>query len=207
VLLSGVSGPATATAAAGCLGLGYVYDLRLSRTAWSWLPLALALPLLPSHAWLGATGELPAGLVTLIPVALLAGAGLSIANGLVDVERDARGGRRSVVVALGRRPAWSLQTALLLIAVALAIGIAPAVPDGLAAGRLGGGLDPGALRSLRTAGVLIGAVVIGLGAVLLVAARPAIRERGWELEALGVAALGVGWLAGTAGAVAGAVPV
>jgi hypothetical protein len=30
------------------------------------------------------------------------------------------------------------------------------------------------------------------------ARRPGLRERGWELEAIGTAIIGLGWLAGTA---------
>ena len=189
--LSASSGPATALAAGGCLGLGYAYDVRLSRTALSWLPLSLALPLLPIHAWLGATGSIPSSLVTLIPVAVLAGAGLSIANGLVDVERDARGGRRAVAVTLGRAGAWALQAGFLGVAVGLALVLAPTVPAGTAAR-----LDPAVLGALRLGGTGLGALLIGLGALALGAGRPAVRERGWELEAVGVAALGLGWLVG-----------
>jgi len=47
-------------------------------------------------------------------------------------------------------------------------------------------------------GVPLGALVIVAGIAVLGTARPAVRERGWELEALGTAVLGLGWLAGTA---------
>lgn len=197
IALSALSGPATAIAALGCLGLGYAYDLRLSRTALSWLPLSLALPLLPTHAWLGATGGVPPGLIALAPTAVLGGAGLAIANGLVDLERDARGGRRAVAVTLGRSRAWALHALLIGGAASLAVVLAPTVP----AGGGGAALDP--LRVLRVAGVLLGVGLITLGVVALAARRAGIRERGWELEAVGVACLGLGWLAGTAGAAAG----
>jgi 4-hydroxybenzoate polyprenyltransferase len=190
--LSALSGPTTALAAIGCLGLGYAYDVRLSRTALSWLPLSLALPLLPIHAWLGATGSIPSSLLTLIPVAVLAGAGLSISNGLVDVERDARGGRGAAAVTLGRARAWALQAGLLGVAAGLALVLAPSVLSDTATR-----VDPGVLGALRLGGTWLGALLIALGAVALGAGRPAVRERGWELQAVGVAALGLGWLAGT----------
>lgn len=196
VVLSAVSGPATAIVALLGLGLGHAYDLRLSRTVVSWLPLSLALPLLPIHAWLGAGAGVPDALVTLIPVAVLGGAGLAVANGLVDIERDARGGRKAVAVALGAERAWLAQTVALVAAAALAAAVAPAVPGGH-----GGVLD--LLRVLRLGGVGLGVVGIAFGAIVLRAASPGIRERGWELEAVGVAALGVGWLAGTAAAAGG----
>jgi 4-hydroxybenzoate polyprenyltransferase len=206
VALSAASGLPTAVAALGCLGLGYVYDVRLSRTALSWLPLSLALPLLPIHAWLGATGSIPPGLVTLGPVAILAGAGLSLANGLVDLERDARGGRRAVTVALGRGRTWLLQTVALGGAVVLALWLAPTggLPTDPAPAAAGFLIDPGILRAVRTFGVPIGSAVIGAGAFVLRSQRPALRERGWELEAIGVAGVGLGWLCGTALSAAGA---
>jgi 4-hydroxybenzoate polyprenyltransferase len=206
--LSAVSGISTAIAALGCLGLGYLYDLRLSRTALSWLPLSLALPLLPIHAWLGATGVIPPGLLTLGPVAVLAGAGLSLANGLVDVERDARAGRQAVTVALGRERTWLVQTLALGLAVALALWLAPtdavAAPGSPAVPSTGGLLvDPAVLHAIRAVGVPLGAALVGLGAAVLLSRGPARRERGWELEAVGVAGIGLGWLAGTALAAAG----
>jgi 4-hydroxybenzoate polyprenyltransferase len=196
VLLSAISGPATAAAALLGLGLGHAYDLRLSRTIMSWLPLSLALPLLPIHAWLGAANVVPDGLVTLIPAAVLGGAGLALANGLVDLDRDASVGRNAAAVALGRDRAWIAQTVALAAAAALAVGLAPTTPGGP-----GGALD--LFRVLRLGGIGLGIVAIGLGAVVLRATTPGFRERGWELEAVGVAALGVGWLAGTAAAAGG----
>jgi 4-hydroxybenzoate polyprenyltransferase len=196
--LSALSGWPTAVAALGCLGLGYAYDLRLSRTALSWLPLSLALPLLPIHAWLGATGTIPAGLVTLLPVGVLGGGGLALANGLVDIERDAGSGRRAAAVALGRNRTWLAQTVALAIAGLLAVFLAPAVASATP------GADIGTLLALRMVGVALGVGLIALGSACLAANRPGVRERGWELEAIGVAAIGIGWLAGTAASATGA---
>jgi 4-hydroxybenzoate polyprenyltransferase len=200
IVLSAVSGPATVVAALGCLGLGYAYDLRLSRTVISWLPLSVALPLLPIHAWLGVAGTIPTGLITLVPIGVLGGAGLAIANGLVDVERDARGGRRAVAVALGPRAAWAAQTLALGCAAALAVLLAPAItltaPDPAR-------IDLEVLRTVRTGGIWLGIALLAAGAAVLRAGSASLRERGWEMEAVGIASLGLGWLAATAGAVAG----
>jgi 4-hydroxybenzoate polyprenyltransferase len=197
--LSALSGWATLAAAVAALGLGFAYDLRLSGTRWSWLPLALALPVVPIHAWLGATGSMPPELLPLLPVAVLAGGSLAIANGLVDAERDAASGRRGSVVAMGRLRAWLVQTAGLALAATLAVLLAPdigAATDGVAG-------SPHLLGLVRGAGVPIGIALLAVGAAALLARRGSIRERGWELEAVGVAAVGIGWLAGTAaGAVA-----
>ena len=187
--LSAISGVATLLLGAGCLGLGGLYDLRLSRTALSWLPLALALPLLPIHAWMGADGPNPALLVGLVPIGVLAGAGLALANGIVDADRDASTNRAATVVRLGRQRAWLAQTALLGAAAAIALLLIP-----------GGGHPAGelaeAVASLRRLSAGLGCASLAFGAVVLASGRAGIRERGWELEALGVAGLGIAWVAG-----------
>lgn len=151
---------------------GYGYDLRLSRTAWSWLPLSIALPLVPIYAWLGATGTLPSALVGLTAAGALAGAGLSISNGLADLERDRSAGADSVAVRLGQRRAASVQSVLLLAAIGIALLAGP---------------PP---RPLLVAGLSI--VIAGL--VVGWSGGPVRRERAWELEAVGVALLGAGWI-------------
>ena len=205
VSLSASSGWPTATLAALGLGLGVAYDLRLSTTRWSWLPLALALPLVPAHAWLGATGSLPAGLIPLVPTGLLAGAMLAVANGLVDLERDAKTHRAAVAVTLGPARAWWLHVALAVAVAALAVFVAPAVaPAPATGGGESNALTPAAalsldlLRWLRGWSTGLGIAALGLGAGLLRVSRPSLRERGWEMEAIGVAAVGLGWLAGVA---------
>ena len=188
--------PAVAVGAAG-LALGYLYDLSLSRTVLSWLPLTLALPLVPVFAWLGATGGVPSALVGLVPVALLAGAALTIANGLVDVERDVRAGKPTIPVRLGRARAWLVHAALFALAIAMAFVLAPATAASVGGIGIGGG-SGGIGGVVRAVGLPLGTVVIVAGAALLTAASQGIRERGWELEGVGTAALGIGWLAGVA---------
>jgi len=160
--------------AAAC---GYAYDLRLSRSAWSWLPLAIALPLVPVYAWLGATGGLPAALLPLVPAGILAGAGLSIANGLADLERDAAAGSDSIVVRLGRRVAYGTHAILLGAAVAAALFAGP--PPGVA--------------------IFAGIAVLAAGLVVGWSGGPLRRERAWELEAIGVALVGAGWIGALGG--------
>jgi 4-hydroxybenzoate polyprenyltransferase len=194
VLLSLPSGMASAAVIGFGLAMGYLYDLRLSRTAWSWLPLALALPVVPVHAWLGATGSLPTGMIVLYPLAVLAGAALALGNGLVDLERDARSNRPTAVVLLGSRGAWAAHAGLALVVGTLAIMLAPGDP------MVGSGpFSMEQLRTIRAWGIWAGVAALGLGALGLAARDTRLRERAWELEATGVAALGIGWLAGVAG--------
>jgi 4-hydroxybenzoate polyprenyltransferase len=193
------SGPLATVIAGLCAALGYLYDLRLSRTIWSWLPLALALPLLPTFAWVGALGSLPSSLVPLLAVAFLAGGALIAANGLVDVDRDSLAGKATLAVRLGRYRTWLANVTAFTAAVGAAFLLAPAVPGagvtGASGTPSGSGMDL-ALAAARTAGVPLGAFATAVGAGLLTASRAAIRERGWELEAIGTALVGVGWVAG-----------
>jgi 4-hydroxybenzoate polyprenyltransferase len=163
-------------AAVGVLALGaacgYAYDLRLSRTAWSWVPLSIALPLVPAYAWLGATGALPQALLAVAAAGVLAGAGLSISNGLADLERDEAAGSDTIVVRLGRPAAFAVHAGLLAAAILVA---------------LVGGPAP---RPLLLAGLVVVCTGVGLGW----GGGPARRERAWELEAIGVALLGAGWI-------------
>lgn len=198
LLLAAPSGMATVVVAVLCVSLGYVYDLRLSRTALSWLPLALALPLVPVFAWLGATGEVPRGLVALVPIAMLAGAALLVGNGIVDVERDAAAGKATVAVRLGRQRAWLGHAAAFVVAVTAALLFAPQGPSTAPPPVGPADVWMGALQGWRTVGVPLGGLVTAAGVALLAAADPGLRERGWELEGIGTAVIGLGWLAGIA---------
>lgn len=182
--LSAPSGAPTVLIAIAGVACGYAYDLGLGRTAVSWLPLVVALPLLPVHAWLGATGGVPPGLTALIPAAVLAGAALAIANGLVDVERDLAGRRPTIVARLGGRRAWWVLFGLTAGLAGIALTTAPRTAAG----------GPGWVE----VGIALGLGCLGLGVVVLRHRNPAVRERGWELAAVGVAGLGISWLAGAA---------
>ena len=183
--LSAVSGFGTAAVAACGVGLGYLYDLRLSRTAWSWLPLAMALPLVPAYAWLGATGVVPATLMELVPLGILAGAGLALGNGIADLERDRAAGVATAALRLGRA-AWPVHAATLAGVLGLAWALAPGPGPGAAS----------AVTGLRLGAMVVGSALLLLGLGLAGARRPALRERGWELEAGGVALIGLAWVSG-----------
>jgi 4-hydroxybenzoate polyprenyltransferase len=176
--LTAPSGPAAIFVAVAGTASGYLYDLRLKGTVLSWLPWSVGIPLLPVYAWVGATGRIPEAFGVLVPVAAMAGAALAIAIGLPDEERDRAAGTATVAVRLGRSRAWLLHAALQLAVIAVAVGAL------LALGRDGPGLGL----------ALAGATVIVGGLVLARDARAKTRERGWELESIGLGVLAGGWL-------------
>jgi len=175
-----LSGWGTAGLAVVVLAIGYGYDLRFKGTAWSWFPFAVGIPLLPLYGWLGATGTLPASFAVLLPVAVIAGAALAIANARADAERDAMAGVGSVAIGLGLERAWVVNAVLLGAVVVLAFVTLAAA-----------GASPGVL-----AGALVAACVIGLGVAVGYHGDHARRERAWELEAVGLGLLAMAWLVG-----------
>jgi 4-hydroxybenzoate polyprenyltransferase len=181
LVLSAALGPLAAGIAAAGLAAGLAYDARLSRTAWSWLPYAVGLPLVPAFGWAAARQQLPAGFPALIALGSLAGAGLAIANGLADLDADAAAGGGGLALQLGRRASWRLLVVLQAALVLLAIGV-------MIAGRPG-------LTSILPLALAI--PVIALGVVASRATTAAVRERGWEAQAVGVALLAVAWLTAT----------
>lgn len=174
------SGWATAGLAIVVLTIGYGYDLRVKGTAWSWLPFAVGIPLLPVYGWLGATGTLPPSFVVLLPVAVLAGAALAIANARADAERDVQAGVDSVAIRLGSERAWAVNAGLLGVVVVVAVGTL-----------IGVGASAGAL-----VGALVAAMVIGLGVVVGRVGHRSLREHAWELQAIGLGLLALAWLVG-----------
>ena len=179
--LAALSGPSTLVIAALGLGCGAVYDLALSRTPISWLPLALALPLVPVYAWFGAVDGLPANILAIIPIAMLAGAGLAVGNALVDHTADEVRGRRTIAVALGRPRAWAAHAAALIGVIILVVAYRPT----------GGGA---AMSVSLTVGI---ALVLG-GVSGLRNGTDFKRRLGWGLEAAGIATLGIGWVLASA---------
>ncbi len=158
--------------------IGYGYDLMAKGTAWSWLPFAVGIPILPIYGWLGGAGELPAFFAALVPMAVLAGAALSIANARADVERDLAAGTVSVATRLGLEGSWRLHAFLWLASAAVALG--------WLAFR---GAEP--LRAV----LFFGAA--GLIAAVVIWSRDrasAGRERAWEFEAAGAALALLTWL-------------
>jgi 4-hydroxybenzoate polyprenyltransferase len=177
--ISAPSGKWTVALAAVVLAIGYGYDLVFKGTAWSWVPFAVGIPLLPVFGWLGAAGSLPSSFAVLLPVAVVAGTGLAIANARADLERDTAAGVDSVAVRLGSERAWSVEAALMTVVVGAAIVTLAAVraPVGALAIAIGAGC------------------IVALGVAIGPRGDSARIERAWQLQAIGVGLLAAAWLA------------
>jgi 4-hydroxybenzoate polyprenyltransferase len=173
-----VHGPLAFTLALAMLGCGFAYDLGLKDAGLGWLCYAVAFPLLPLSTWLAAAATLPPRTELLLPVAVLAGPTLQLANGLVDLERDRIAGIRSLSLWLGRRDS--------ILALA---GLSAAV-YGIAWVSLLDSQPPG--TAMVT--VALATICAGAGIVLSAAGRPELRERGWQFQVVGIALLAGGWL-------------
>ena len=180
--LSAASGVATLGLAVVVLAIGYAYDLFAKGTTWSWLPFAVGIPLLPVFGWYGAAGTLAPVFALLVPVAVITGAALAIANARADAERDAASGTDSVAIRLGAERSWMLASGLLVAVVVIAIATLVAWKAPVSA----------------IIGAVAGVAVIGLGIAAGRDSRPARLERAWELQAVGVGILAAAWLAGWA---------
>ena len=190
--LAGLAGPVGLALAAvspfslaiAVVGLadGLAYDLRLKGTALSWLPFALGLPLLLLFA--ASTAPcLPPSIASVLPLAVLAGASLALANALADRPRDAAAGVRSTATALGDAATWRLDAGLSLTTLVVA-----AVLFGVLRG---GPPDAAGVGGLAAAAAL---QVAGLGLLRSRAGRRP--ELGWEVQAIGFAVLALVWLVG-----------
>ena len=160
------------------LAIGASYDLAAKGTAWSWLPFAIGIPILPVYGWFGATGTLPPFFAVLVPMAVLAGAALAIANARSDLDTDDASSTPSVASRLGDERAWRVHALLWLVTLGVAVAwlVAAGAP------------------SLGVAGVV--AIALLLGAVVSRARGSLGRRRrwAWELEAALAAAALVVWL-------------
>jgi 4-hydroxybenzoate polyprenyltransferase len=182
LLLTVPSGASTVALAAIVLAIGYGYDLYAKGTAWSWLPFAIGIPLLPVYGWYGTAGELAPVFALLVPVAVVTGAALAIANTRADTERDTAAGIDSVAIRLGPDRSWLVASGLLVAVATIAVVTLVAWRAPVAA-ILGAGA---------------GIVVVGIGIDAGRDPRPARLERAWELQAVGVGVLAAAWLAGWA---------
>ncbi|HEY1352509.1 MAG TPA: UbiA family prenyltransferase [Ktedonobacteraceae bacterium] len=104
------------------LTLGTGYNLGLKGTPLSGAVFALAMPLIPLYAFAGA-GRSVLPLVWLVPLGLLLGITLNLANALPDLEKDADCGARTLAVVLGLRRAFLVSNTLLVLAMVLILAL------------------------------------------------------------------------------------
>ncbi len=182
LVLAALSGPALLALAGLVLVIGYGYDLVAKGTVWSWLPFAIGIPILPVYGWYGGSGDLPGAFTALLPMAVIGGAALAIANARADLERDRAAGIRSIATVLGNDGAWLFHAALWVAAAVIGVAWLAAAGSG------------GRASSIALGGVALGALVLAAGVVLGRTGDPARRERAWQLEAVGAAAFGIAWL-------------
>lgn len=179
LLLAAPSGLATVAVAVGVLAVGAAYDVAAKGTPWSWLPFAVGIPLLPVYGWLGTAGSLPPFFAVLLPMAVLAGAALAIANARADLEVDLAAGTRSVATTLGSSRSWWAGVALVIAATVI----------GAVGTQLSG------WPSLPAALIVVGTVIVLGGLALGRGEGTGARRRAWEAQALGAAIAGTGWIA------------
>lgn len=101
------------------LGLGLVYNLWLKRTPFSALPYLVAIPLLPVWVWTS-VGYWRPGLLWLLPLGVLVGLSLHLANALADFDSDTAAGTGGLAQHLGWRPALFISWLSMAVAFALA---------------------------------------------------------------------------------------
>src|SRR5438067_2789962 len=82
------------------LALAQGYNLGLKSTPFSGIVFALAMPLIPLYAFAGVGRALPF-LFWLVPLGVLLGVALNLANSLTDIEEDAASGAKTLAVVLG----------------------------------------------------------------------------------------------------------
>jgi 4-hydroxybenzoate polyprenyltransferase len=182
LLLAATQGAAVVVVGAAGLGAGFAYDLGLKGTAGAWLVFAAGFILLPLFAWLGGAGAPPAFLSWIVVLALPAGALVSLANGLVDLEADEPVGSRGPAVLLGRRRTIVALAALDTILIAgVVISVAPRSP-----------------HLANAAGIAAGALILAAGWNRGRALSRRARLDGWHLQAIGLAVLAAAWFAAMA---------
>ena len=178
--LGATLGPAAWALSTAGMGVGLAYDLWLKRSSLSGLTYAVALPLAPLWVWTALDRFTPA-LLWVVPIGLVLGAALQVANALPDMDDDAAHGVRGTAQRLGRRGALAVAWGGYLAGVLLALGL------GLALGHDPRLLIPGVAASLLLLGVSVLAYVRRPD-------RPAL-QLGWSLLAPGAGVLAVAWLA------------
>ena len=117
-----------------------------------------------------------------MPMAVIGGAALALANELADAERDRAADVQTAVGSLGRERAWRISLGLeaivaLVAGGSLVLDAAPAVAIGAADGSI---------------------ALLMIGLALSRSPLASTRERGWEAQAIALGCLALAWLGGFA---------
>lgn len=124
IALSLTFGPISFLLCALGTGTGIAYSIWFKRTIWSWVPYLIALPLLPIWVW-AALRQVEAGMLAIYPIGTAAVVAVQLAQSLPDVEADRATGVRTLAVALGADTARQVSWGAVILAAALAAGLAP----------------------------------------------------------------------------------
>lgn len=163
-------GPVSLQIAAAGAALGYLYNVLLKRTLASFVPFAVGVSLIPLFAWSAAGREPSQEILLLCIAAIPGGSALALQNALADFRRDQETGVRGLVVRTGERFARVAAAALHLVAWSI---ISASGAANLPAQLLGGGL-------------VIAGLTLGWSTSI------AVRQRGWEISAVGLACCAFG---------------
>jgi 4-hydroxybenzoate polyprenyltransferase len=167
---SALSSMSVAIAVAGAT-LGYLYNAGIKRTPISFLPFALGVALIPAFAWSAAGVPLPAAIATLCLIALPGGSALALQNALADRELDKSVGTNGAVVRLGRQRTIGLIALLQGLSYVLLLVSAPPTSSPVL--------------------LAIGWLLLTVGVSLSTRVRRDLRQRGWEVSALALAACAI----------------
>jgi 4-hydroxybenzoate polyprenyltransferase len=176
--LAAPSGPGLLLLAVVVLGIGAAYDLVAKGTPWSWVPFAIGIPILPVYGWFGVTAAVPGFFAILVPMAVLAGAGLALANARVDAETDAAAGVDSAATRLGAERSWWANVALMASATLIGVVF------------VGSTVRP----PLTVVLIAIGTTLVAFGLSASRGSPAHARRRGWEAQAIGAGIAAVGWI-------------
>jgi 4-hydroxybenzoate polyprenyltransferase len=162
------------------LGGGLLYDAGLKYTAFSWLPFCIAFPTLPLWAWAGVhqSGDFPARLLWVIPVAAVLVLGIHLADTIPDLESDTEAGVLGLAHRLGLARSLVLCWAAFGAAVAMTLLLWPSL-----------GYRP----EWYLPGLLAALILMASAVVLYRAHRVRLKTMSLLLE-MGALALAVGWV-------------
>ena len=116
----------------GYLTLGQAYNFGVKSTPWSGIVFALAIALIPLYVLAGIDRASPA-MFWIVPIGLMLGVALNLANSLPDIESDQAGNAKTLAVILGVRGSFIVCPLLISAAAALigalaALRVVPMIP-------------------------------------------------------------------------------